>query len=417
MCTEFGALKNELELLLVKNRGLTAQRPLAQQCKSSTAVSQDSTAASTPSTADSFVSYCSRSSAGSAAQSATGSNKADEVISNHAQPRRQPHTQLDSEVEMLLQQVDTVMGTSSMPSVSLPYTAASAVCTSQHIATSTLAPVCATQPQQQQQQHQKQKHAQDNFSMTADARYSRLPACKHDAGAETVSQSNTTPGLIRHQASSPAAEGALHQPASHASNAAPYLAESAVSVSRQVVSQPNNITILRAACSAQSPDSQPSAVPVPTAHAAAVTSAEAPGTTPAEVAVVATLPPNATQSGVTAAVHGTRAASLENAPEEAASPSQWHTNRLAQEDSQASISGSSTSHHQTAWPDLAGRQQAVPLSGQPAVTELSRQQATSLTGQHAVKKQPARPHSPGYAENIAPYWQGADIQGVQDTNR
>lgn len=309
------------------------------------------------------------------------------------------------------------MGTSSVPSTGLPHTAASAVCTSQHIATGTLAPVCATQLQQQQQQQQKQKHAQDNFSMRADARY-RLPACKHSAGIETVSQSSSTPGLIRRQASSPAAEGALHQPASHASNAAPDLPESAVSVSRQIVSQPNNITILRVACSAQSPDSQPSALPVSTAHAAALTPPKVSGATPAEVAEVATSPPKAAQSAVTATVYNSKAALLGGAPEEAASPSQWHTNSLAQEDSQASISGSSTSHHQTAWPDLVGRQQAVPLTGQPDVTELSRQQATSLTGQHAaVKKQPARPHFPGHAENIAPYWQGADTQGVQDTNR
>lgn len=239
MLVEFSSLKGELERLLVKNRGLTSQRKQSAQPVDSLQQSAGSQeAASSDASAASFLSYCSSSSSSFATpHTAIGGNSAECSSTAHWQPNSR---QLDDDVAALLQQVDTTIAAPR-----IMFREANQLSTAARL------------PARPANESSASVAAIYNYSNATgvDPTAVDLTAKRH-VTAETASDAQPTPALVApvQESSACTSRKQLVTPAAEPTGVRS--PESAISVSRQIVSQPDNVAILRAACSVQSPKSQ-----------------------------------------------------------------------------------------------------------------------------------------------------------------
>ena len=332
MFAEFTTLKDELERLLVKSRGLTSHgkpphRLPAYHCPGS----QETANPSRPS--GSLHSNCSSSSS-----FVTPYTEADEACSESSSTADwQPDShQLGDDVAALLQQVDTAIA----------------------------------RPSTRTESDAVGKTTRPNLNEAHEATAS-IAALHMDSSPTTRQQAS----IVKVSGSMPPAHDALLKPASlfgAASTAIPMLApkthkhqqqpldvatehsngdgvpDAAISISRQIVGQPDNVTILRAACSVQSPGS----------HAASAASSSS--------------------GAASAAATAGGAAS--------ASPHHWHTNSLAHE--------SSFDH----------------AKHRPRAAQLAASNMPTHTWQPDGNRAATRSQSPEHMENVAPHWPGKQPQ-------
>lgn len=381
LLAEFSVLKGELERLLVNNKGLTSQRAAAQHRQSEAAAPQSAGKESTASSADSFLSYCSSSER--AAYPGTEFVEVDRNDRMHYMPQRQ----LADDVAQLLQHVDSAMDAAIVPADASQAAA---------LTMGRCDPNGDKQPainRLKEQQQQLQQPISRHVSSAHPNSYSVTQPSERNAARELSLKPDqiAMPQPIRHQAANTADWNQLSWRDTHDLTAEIACAESAVAVSRQIVSQPdqvqpNNVTILHAACSVQSPDSLPAAAPSAEEQTTVASSVSA---APATVSAVL-----AAQIVVDASAESGPQASEAAAPREAASPHKWHTNGLAQEGSQASVSGSSTSQQQA----------AVSASSPQHSRDGSEQQCKRL-------------HFSECAENIAPAWQHTGSPNTKGKDR
>lgn len=386
---EFSILKGELERLLVKNRGLTSQvkSTAPQRTEPQGSGPQSSGAESTASSADSFLSYCSRRSSESAAQSDTGHSKSDTQLLDYDM-HKQTQKQLADDVAKLLQHVDSAIGAAIPPADAL---SAARPATDKRVSNDQVQPDVHRLMMQQQHQtrhQQKQRQSKSRSLKSAYADYSRAQQSDGAAARQTVDRLDWAATAQQARLQQDASN--MHQLDRHDFSAEVSYAESAVSISRQIIgqpdcAQPSNVEILRAACSVQSPDSLSSAAPQLDNK-----------TAPAALIAAGSSAPLAPGQGSDVAANRALQALAAAQPAPVASPHTWHTNSLAQEGSQASLSGSSSDHQQATLSDASG-------------------QGSRHPAKHHVM--PERAESPEHAENIAPTWQAAVAEESQQQGR